>query len=113
MGEPCTLAGTASCGSSFSLICRWTRKKQRRDYAHFRKELLKDGFTKMQFSVYVRHSSSKENAEVHMQRVSGWIPDEGEVRVLTITDKQFERMRIFWGKRRTPPMRGPAQLELF
>jgi CRISPR-associated protein Cas2 len=88
-------------------------KKARRDYTRFRKKLLKDGFTKMQFSVYIRHCASKENAEVHTERVSGWIPDDGEVRVITITDKQFERMRIFWGKRRKPPEKPPAQLEFF
>jgi CRISPR-associated protein Cas2 len=88
-------------------------KKARRNYARFRKNLLKDGFTKMQFSVYMRHCSSKENAEVHSQRVTDWIPEDGEVRVITITDKQFERMQIFWGKRRKPPERVPAQLELF
>ena len=88
-------------------------KKARRAYAQFRKKLLRDGFAKMQFSVYIRHCASKENAEVHTQRVADWIPDDGEVRIITITDKQFERMRIFWGKRRTAPERPPAQLELF
>jgi len=88
-------------------------KKARRNYARFRKHLLRDGFTKMQFSVYTRHCSSKENAEVHLQRVTAWVPDDGEVRVLTITDKQYERMRIFWGKRRKPPEKAPPQLMLF
>ena len=60
-----------------------------------------------------RHSFSAENALVHIQRVEGWTPADGEVRVLTITDKQFERMRIFWGKRRVLPKKPPAQLELF
>ncbi len=36
-----------------------------------------------------------------------------EVRVLTITDKQFERMRVFWGRMRRPAEAPPAQLELF
>lgn len=39
--------------------------------------------------------------------------DDGEVRVLTITDKQFARMRIFWGKIRKPAEEPPRQLELF
>jgi CRISPR-associated protein Cas2 len=88
-------------------------KMARRDYTRFRKKLLRDGFAQMQFSVYIRHCASKENAEVHIQRVSGWIPDDGEVRIITITDKQYERMLIFWGKRRKPPEKPPAQLELF
>jgi len=73
-------------------------KKARREYALFRKSLLRDGFTQMQYSVYARHCPSKENAEV---------------RVVTITDKQFERMQIFWGKMRKPPEPAPCQLTLF
>ncbi len=40
-------------------------KKARREYTLFRKALLRDGFTQMQYSVYARHCPSKENAEVH------------------------------------------------
>lgn len=88
-------------------------KKARRDYALFRKMLLKDGFTRMQFSVYARHCASEENATVHVTRVERNVPPDGEVRIITITDKQFERMRIFWGKVRKPPVQPPQQLELF
>ncbi len=88
-------------------------KEARRAYASFRKSLLKDGFTRLQYSVYVRHCASEENADVHTQRVQTHLPGDGEVRVLTITDKQFERMRVFWGKMRKPPEPPPKQLELF
>ena len=88
-------------------------KKARRAYTQFRKMLLKDGFTRMQFSVYIRPCASRESAEVHMTRVESFVPDDGEVRLLTFTDKQFERMRIFWGKRRKPPEPMPRQLEFF
>ena len=88
-------------------------KKARKAYAQFRKELLNDGFTKMQYSVYVRHCPSEENASVHMGRIASVVPPDGEVRILTLTDKQFERMRIFWGKMRRPIAPPPSQLELF
>lgn len=88
-------------------------KAAKRAYAQFRKALLKDGFAKMQFSVYIRHCASRENAAVHLQRVEAAVPDDGEVRVIAITDKQFERMRVFWGKKRRPTEPPPAQLELF
>jgi len=88
-------------------------KRARKDYTRFRKCLLNDGFAKMQFSVYVRHCASEENADVHVQRIQNTLPDDGEVRIINITDKQFERMRIFWGKRRKPPELPPNQLELF
>jgi CRISPR-associated protein Cas2 len=88
-------------------------KKARRQYAQFRKFLLEDGFTRMQFSVYARHCASEENAAVHLSRVAQQVPPDGEVRIITITDKQFERMRIFWGKLRRPAEKPAEQLELF
>ena len=85
----------------------------RKAYARFRKNLLEDGFTMLQYSVYTRHCASRENAQVHVNRVEGIVPDDGEVRILTITDKQFERMHVFWGKMRRPVEQRPQQLELF
>lgn len=88
-------------------------KRARREYALFRKMLLGNGFTQMQFSVYARPCPSQENADVHVGRIERSLPPDGEVRVITITDKQFERMRIFWGKLRKPPEEAPCQLDLF
>lgn len=88
-------------------------KKARRAYADFRKKLLKDGFTRMQYSVYVRHCPSEENAAMHVGRVERSVPPDGEVRIISITDKQFERMRIYWGRMRKAPEPAPAQLDLF
>lgn len=88
-------------------------KEARKRYTVFRKELIRDGFRQMQFSVYLRHASSRENAEVHMDRVQAAVPADGEVRVISVTDKQFERMRVFWGQNRVEPEPPPLQLELF
>jgi CRISPR-associated protein Cas2 len=88
-------------------------KSARKAYADFRKHLLKDGFTMLQYSVYVRHCASEENADVHYNRIKNFLPDDGEVRLITITDKQFGRMETHWGKMRKPPPPTPRQLELF
>jgi CRISPR-associated protein Cas2 len=88
-------------------------KQARRAYALFRKHLLRDGFTPLQYSVYARHAPSKENAEVHVRRIKANLPPDGEVRVLAITDKQFERMMIFWGNTRKQPPPAPQQLQFF
>jgi CRISPR-associated protein Cas2 len=85
----------------------------RKRYAQFRKRLIKDGFAMMQFSVYIRNASSRENADVHVSRVESAVPENGEVRVMLVTDKQFARMRVFWGKTRKRPEAIPAQLGLF
>ncbi len=85
----------------------------RRAYARFRKDLLEDGFTMMQFSVYVRHCASIDNAELHASRMGAKVPEKGEVRFLIITDNQFGRIRVYVGKKRENVPPAPAQLQLF
>jgi len=85
----------------------------RKQYSQFRKKLLGDGFSMMQYSVYYRHCASKENTEVHLSRVRSSVPPDGEVRVIQFTDKQFSQMEIFLGKRRKKTEDPPAQLEMF
>lgn len=88
-------------------------KEARRRYTQFRKRLLEDGFLRMQFSVYARYCLSEENTGVHIRRVEAGVPDDGEVRILTVTEKQFQHMRLFHGKRRKAPEPAPSQLQLF
>lgn len=85
----------------------------RRAYARFRKALLDDGFAMMQYSVYIRHCAAYENARAHVSRMGRCVPEEGEVRFLIVTDKQYARIEIFWGKTRKPAEDPPAQLEFF
>ena len=88
-------------------------KAERKLYSNFRKDLLKDGFTMFQFSIYLRHCPSKENADVHIARVKRLLPKYGHVGILCITDKQFGNMEIFFGKQQTEvPLIG-QQLEMF
>lgn len=88
-------------------------KQQRKVAARFRKDLVKDGFSMHQFSVYVRHCPSNEAAAVHVSRVKRMVPDEGLVSVLKITDKQFGDTIQFVGRKRKPPIPTPVQLEFF
>jgi CRISPR-associated protein Cas2 len=85
----------------------------RRAYTKFRHGLLQDGFTMMQYSVYIRHCASDENVKVHCARVKAMLPDDGEVRVITITDIQFGKMQVYLGRRRSAPIAAPAQVEMF
>jgi len=88
-------------------------KKQQRAATLFRKELIKDGFTMFQFSIYMRNCPSRENADVHIKRVKGMLPEYGHVGILTITDKQFGMMELYFSRK---PEEKPAtvqQLELF
>ena len=88
-------------------------KKERKTAAIFRKNLLKDGFSMFQFSIYVRHCASMENAAVHIKRVKSFLPVEGKIGILCITDKQFGQIELFYGTKPSPLKTPGQQLELF
>lgn len=88
-------------------------KVERKIYAGFRKSLLKDGFGMFQFSIYLRHCPSRENAEVHIKRVKRNLPDRGHIGIMCITDKQFGDMEIFYGQKVADVQRPTSQLEMF
>jgi CRISPR-associated protein Cas2 len=88
-------------------------KKEKKGYIDFRKNLQGDGFTMFQFSIYIRHCASRENADVHIKRVKSFIPEKGSIGILCITDKQFGSMDLIIGKRPTAPSSPGQQLELF
>ncbi len=87
--------------------------RQRKAATRFRKNLLDDGFTMFQFSIYLRFCPSMENAKVHIKRIKGQLPKEGKVGIMTITDKQWERMELFYQAHAVEKELGPQQLELF
>ena len=88
-------------------------KKERKAASDFRKKLQNDGFTMFQFSIYLRHCSSMENAEVHIKRVKMSLPEYGSVGIMCVTDKQFGSMELFYNRKTSNPVTPGQQLELF
>ena len=88
-------------------------KRNRKDATQFRKNLIKDGFTMFQFSIYIRHCASYENAQVHVRRVKSILPEYGHVGIICITDKQFGNIELFYGKQMYEVTAPGQQLELF
>ena len=86
---------------------------ERKKAAKFRKILLKDGFTMLQYSVYIRHCASKESLLVHQQRIKSEIPSKGQVSLLNITDKRYGDILNFMGENAEPLKKTPTQLEFF
>ena len=88
-------------------------KKERKIAARFRKDIMADGFTMFQFSIYIRHCSSRENMDVHVKRIKKILPEKGHIGLLTVTDKQFTTMEIFYGKKLADQPQISQQLEMF
>jgi CRISPR-associated protein Cas2 len=75
-------------------------KKERKAATKFRHTLLDLGFEMSQFSVYLKFSASKEQAEVLERYVEAAMPPSGKVHVVQITDKQYENIRTYRGRKR-------------
>jgi len=88
-------------------------KLERQIASRFRKNIMKDGFGMFQFSIYLRHCSSRENADVHINRVKRILPPKGSIGIMTITDNQFGMMELFYGRKEKDRPDTPQQLELF
>ena len=76
-----------------------TTKKERSVAAKFRKFLVKDGYHMVQYSVYARVCNGNDAVEKHESRLRQNIPAKGNVRLLTITEKQYESIKILVGEK--------------
>jgi CRISPR-associated protein Cas2 len=88
-------------------------KSHRRAYTKFRKTLLGEGFSMLQFSVYARYCVGEESSEAFRRRVRKELPTDGQVRLMAVTDRQFGKMEIFFGKNLLAAETPPDQLLLF
>lgn len=72
-------------------------KTQRRVATQFRNFLLKDGYFMIQYSVYCRICNGYDDVEKHKIRMRANKPDNGSVRMLVITEKQYEKIELVIG----------------
>ena len=73
-------------------------KAERRNATRFRKFLKDDGFIMLQLSVYARVIRGEEAVDKHVGRVVKSIPTKGSVRTLSVTERQYARMRLLIGE---------------
>jgi CRISPR-associated protein Cas2 len=72
--------------------------ENRKEYARFRKYLVKNGFIMLQESVYCKLALNQTVSEAITQGVRKNKPSDGLVQVLTLTEKQFSKMEIITGE---------------
>lgn len=73
-------------------------EKEKKIYTKFRNFLLDDGYIMLQYSVYTRICKNADDVKKHELRLSMNIPSKGNVRLIHITEKQFEEMKTLVGK---------------
>jgi len=87
--------------------------EERRDATNFRKDLIKDGYFMVQFSVYARPCGTADRVETQVRRLKAKIPSKGEVRGLMISDAQWGRMIIMRSQQTADAEKMPAQMQFF
>ena len=87
-------------------------KSERRHATRFRNFLKDDGFMMLQFSVYARVMRGEEAVDKHLARVTKSLPPRGSVRALSVTDRQYARMKLLLGESTKNERAAPQQLLL-
>jgi CRISPR-associated protein Cas2 len=72
-------------------------KRERRVATQFRNFLLKDGFYMIQYSVYARICNGMDDLAKHQMRVARHCPENGSIRMMVLTEKQYEAMDVLVG----------------
>ena len=85
----------------------------RKRYTQFRRQLLRLGFSQIQLSIYICYFGSQDATASVRNAVMSKVPDEGRVRILSVTDRQFGKMEIAYGKKKHTPEDPPLQILLF
>ena len=71
--------------------------EDKKNYTKFRDNLIDDGFIMIQYSVYVRICKNQDNIIKHTNRVKLFAPPKGNIRLLQVTEKQYEQMLMLRG----------------
>ena len=73
--------------------------EEKRIYRIFRKNLLKEGFTMVQYSIYVRTCPNRDYGKRLEKRIQKLAPPKGNVRLLSVTEKQYSDMKLIVGSK--------------
>lgn len=71
--------------------------EERRRYAKFRKHLVQHGFVMLQKSVYSKIAVNASAAQAIKKDIIDHRPAEGNVQILSISEKQYQRIEVVVG----------------
>jgi len=74
-----------------------TTKRQKRNYSAFHRYLVRDGYQMIQYSVYSRITRNHDDANKYVKRLQANLPPEGSVRVMVVTENQYNSMKVLVG----------------
>lgn len=87
-------------------------KEQRKGAARYRKLLLDDGFSMVQFSIYSKYLVNASGLRAILPWVKCNVPPGGAVRMLRLTDEQWASTYRYFGPIEIPAEGRPEQLAI-
>ena len=72
-------------------------KSQQREYTKFHKALISLGFIMIQYSIYVKIVNTESKVQRVIEKIKVDLPSNGNIRILSITDKQYQDMIFLVG----------------
>jgi CRISPR-associated protein Cas2 len=88
-------------------------KKERKEAADFRNFLLNNGFSMVQYSIYMKVLSGLDACPKYYSLIEKNLPKNGKIDIITITDRQYENIKSYNGRAKNPTKKSPQQLLLF
>lgn len=73
--------------------------EDRKEYTKFRRDILKLGCYLVQFSVYAKVIKNEIYYKSFIDKLKNILPEKGEVRVIKLTERQYEDMIFLNGAR--------------
>lgn len=74
-------------------------EKDKKIYGKFRRFLLNDGYIMMQYSVYSRICKNHDDIIKHINRIRKNTPEKGNVRLIQVTENQYNNMLLLTGNK--------------
>lgn len=88
------------------------KRNQRKEARLFRELLFAEGFYELQPSVYTRMVESRSSREIHLKHIRAGLPPYGRVRLITLTEKQFQNASLLCGEEKKQDIIG-SELDIF
>lgn len=88
-------------------------EKDRKAATEFRNFLIDDGYVMMQYSVYSRICKNNDDLEKHVTRLKINAPMTGNIRLIQVTEKQYNNMIMFSGNKKVEEDIGIDNLLVF
>lgn len=72
---------------------------EQKEYRQFRKELIKNGYVMIQFSVYLKSFNHQISLNEEIVKISKRIPKSGNIRAISLTEHQWSNAIFMCGEK--------------